>query len=331
MPDISIGRLRGGFCVYWTREDGKRERHQLKAGSRAEAEAEAIDVYRRHNFTPRGDTVADIWAEYRADLGDRPAGVTMDYTGKAILPFFGAYRPDQITRAMCKDYDKMRTDQGKSQGTVHTELGHLRMALRYRLGNAAPMIWRPKKPDSNIRILDAGEVRRIIDACVAPHVRLAVVLLFGTGGRVGAILDLTWDRIDFDRGIINLRIPDSATRKGRAVLPMNGMTRAALSSAAPAALTDYVIEYGGEPVGSISKGVNGAMERAGIEGVKIHDFRHTAAVTMLGAGVPIEMVAQILGHSNLATTYRVYGRFLPGHMQEAVNVLNFSEVRNAVS
>lgn len=207
---------------------------------------------------------------------------------------------------------------------MHTELGHLRSALVFALGPKAPAIWRPNKPDSNIRVLDAGEVRRVIDACSAPHVRLAVVLLFGTAARVSAILDLTWDRVDFERGVINLRIPDAATRKGRAILPMNAMTRASLTAAYAAALSDHVVEHGGDRIGSIRTGVKAALARAKLPGVRIHDFRHTAAVTMLGEGIPIEKVAQVLGHSNLATTYRVYGRFLPGHMQDAVNVLNFA-------
>lgn len=328
MPDVSIGRLRGGFCVYWRGQDGQRRRHQLAARNRAEAEAEAIDVYRRETWRPAGGTIADLWAAYRDDLGDRPAGKTMDYTGKAVLTFFGHYRPDQLTRDLCREYDRTRRAAGRTQGTVHTELGHLRSALRFALGTKAPAVWRPNKPDSDIRVLDAGEVRRVIDACAAPHVRLAAVMLFGTAGRVSAILDLTWDRVDFERGVINLRIPDSATRKGRAVLPMNPMTRAALSAAHSAALSDYVIEYGGERVHSIRTGVKAALARAKLPGVRIHDFRHTAAVTMLGEGVPIEKVAQVLGHSNLATTYKVYGRYLPGHMQDAVNVLNFaSQVR----
>jgi integrase len=244
--------------------------------------------------------VSDIWAAYCADLGDKPAAVTMGYTGKAILPFFGHLRPDQITRDLCRRYDKTRRSAGRAQGTVHTELGHLRSALRFALGHRAPAIWRPNKPDSAVRVLTAGEARRVIDACDAPHIRLAVVLLFGTAGRVGAILDLTWDRVDFDRGTINLRIADSATRKGRAVVPMNAMTRAALSAAEPAALSDYVVEWGGDRIGSIRKGVKSALTRAGLAHVRIHDFRHTAAVTMLGAGVPIEKVAQVLGHSNTA-------------------------------
>ena len=46
---------------------------------------------------------------------------------------------------------------------------------------------------------------------------------------MGAVRDLTWDREDFKRGIINLRLDDSRTRKSRAIVPMNSMTRAALS------------------------------------------------------------------------------------------------------
>jgi len=157
-------------------------------------------------------------------------------------------------------------------------------------------------------------------------VRLAITLLLGTGARVGAILDLTWDRIDLERGVINLRIPDAMTRKGRAVVPMNRTTKAALSVASHAALSDHVIEYGGRRVKSIRKGFTAAVDRAGIGHVRIHDLRHTAAVTMLAAGIPIEKVAQVLGHSNTSVTYRTYGRYLPEHMQDAVDSLDFGSV-----
>jgi len=51
-----------------------------------------------------------------------------------------------------------------------------------------------------------GEIASLIDHAGAPHVALAIHMLFTTSGRVGAILDLTWDRVDFDRKQINLRI-----------------------------------------------------------------------------------------------------------------------------
>ncbi|MDX8348556.1 tyrosine-type recombinase/integrase [Cognatiyoonia sp. IB215446] len=75
------------------------------------------------------------------------------------------------------------------------------------------------------------------------------------------------------------------------------------------------------------RGIAAAVDRSGIGHLRIHDCRHTAAVLMLGAGVPMEKVSQVLGHSNTATTERVYARFLPQHMQDAVNVLDFARAR----
>ena len=335
MSDISIGRLRGGYCVYWRGTDGRRTRHQLEARSRKEAEAEGVEVYRAATYASRkkDPTTAEIWAAYCADLGSKPTAKTMGYTGKAVLPFFGHLYPDHINKSTCEQYAAMRAADGKSPGTTHTELGHLKSALNFalttRMIDRVPHIWRPSKPETDKRILNAGEARALIDGAHDPHIRLALVLLLGTGGRVGAILDLEWERVDFERGTINLRLSDTVTRKGRATVPMNPMTRAALSVAREGALSEYVVEYAAGPVKNIRKGVMGAVDRSGIGHVRIHDLRHTAAVTMLAAGHPIELVAQILGHSNVSMTYKVYGRYLPESMSPAVDVLNFTGLRGA--
>lgn len=144
---------------------------------------------------------------------------------------------------------------------------------------------------------------------------------------MGAILDLEWARVDFERGSINLRLPEGATLKGRAVVPMNGMTRAALTTAHAAAISDYVVEFAGDRVKSIRKGFTNACERAGLEGVTLHTLRHTAAVHMVSAGIPMQKVSQYLGHSNTAITERVYARYAPSHMQDAADVLNFTQIR----
>jgi integrase len=333
MPDISIGRLRGGLCVYWTGPDGKRVRRKLAARTRKEAETEALEVYRAATYSvqAKDPTIEEIWEAYREDLGSKTTAETMKWTGKAVLPHFGHLLPDHISKRTCLDYEALRLEDGKSQGTIHTELGHLRSALRFavdtRMIERAPKIWRPAKPQTDKRILSAGEGRALIEGATDPHIRLALILLLGTAGRVGAILDLTWDRVDFERGCINLRLDDSQTRKGRAVVPMNASTRAALDVAHRAALSDHVIEYAGGQVKSIRKGFMGAVKRSKIGHVRIHDLRHTAAVTMLANGVPMEKVSQVLGHSNTAITFSTYGRYLPEHMEDAVNVLDFMNLK----
>ncbi|WP_245421713.1 site-specific integrase [Methylobacterium sp. B4] len=151
--------------------------------------------------------------------------------------------------------------------------------------------------------------------------------MIGTAARVGAVLELTWDRVNFDRGTINLRTSELGPRKGRAIVPMNSELRAVLQTAKAAALTEHVIEWAGEPVASIKTGFNAAVKAAGLEGVTPHVLRHTAAVHMVEGGVPMAEVAQYLGHSNEALTFRVYGRYSPTHLRKAADVLSFSRLR----
>ena len=271
--------------------------------------------------------VASVWQKYRLYLGDKKTAETMRWTGKAVLGRFGSLRPDQITIDDCRNYLNDRIGIGRAIGSVHTELGHLRSALRWAektgLIDRAPHIDMPAKPAVDVRPLNDNEIQRIIDGCAAFHIRLAVILMLTTGARVSAILDRTWDKIDFDRGIIDLRHTDGVTRKGRAVLPMNRMARVALQTAYTARQTEWVVEWNGRPVRSIRKGYGNALIRAGLRDVNIHQIRHTVAVKMLTAGQPIEAVAQYLGHSNTAVTYRTYARFMPEHLADAAAILEF--------
>lgn len=336
MPELRITRFRGGLAVAWNdAATGRRRRYQLQAATHQEAKAEALTIFRRETqkAAPRDMTVAEIWEAYRADLGPKTTAVTMGYTGKAVLGTFGAFTPDQIDRTMCRSYDAQRREQGISQGSIWTELGHLANALNWatkaNLIKRAPHIWRPSKPEPNRRILNDREKLALVDAAEAPHIRLAIILLLGTAARIGAILDLEWERVDFERGTINLRTEGSETRKGRAVVPMSKMVRAALQTAHDAALSDSVVEYAGGPVKSIKTGFTAAVRRSRIGKVTIHEMRHTAAVTMVSAGVKMSVVSQMLGHSNLATTHKVYARYQPEHMADAAEVLDFMKLRKA--
>lgn len=333
MPDVRIGRLRGGLCVYWTSSDGKRVRHQLVARTRKEAEAEAIDIFRRENPAPVGQTVREIWDDYLAERKGRPVAETMRYTGKAILEHFGALRPDQIVTQHCRDYAAKRRKAKIKDGSIWTELGHLRTTLQWaeKRGaiSKAPYIERPAKPAPKERYLTRAEIERLLAAPCEPHIRLAVLLMLSTAGRVSALLELTWDRVDMECGKINLRTEGQSTRKGRAVVPMNAGLRAALQEAREAALSDHVIEWAGGPVKSIRKGITSLAERAKVPNVSPHVFRHTAAVHMAEAGVPMSEISQYLGHSNVGITERVYARYSPDHLRRAADVVDFTRVRSA--
>lgn len=330
MREYKLGRLNGRFVVTWE-EGGKRRRFRLDATTGKEAEAEALRLIDKETM-PRGKTtVAGYWKAYKEYLGERPTGINMGYMESTVLDHFGAMTPDQITDAICNDFTAKRRAAGKSDGTIHTELGYLRSTLKWaekrKLLDHAQHIERPTKPNPKERWLTRQEIERLLSVEMQAHVRLAILLMLGTAGRVGAVLDLTWDRVDFDHGWIDLRLDANGPRKGRALVPMNAMLRAALTSAKEAGLSDYVVEWGGGKVASIRKGFMAAAGRAKLPDVSPHVLRHTAAVHMVAGGIPIWKVSQYLGHSNTAITERVYARFAPEHMADAAEILNFYTVR----
>ena len=95
----------------------------------------------------------------------------------------------------------------------------------------------------------------------------------------------------------------------------------ALLEAKQATISPYIIEWGGVKVLSVEKkGVGASAKRAGVK-CSPHVLRHTAAVWMAVEGVPMEEIAQYLGHEDVRTTYRIYARFSPDYMQRAARAL----------
>lgn len=325
MPDWRLTRLNGEFCLTFER-DGKRVRRRLGTTDARQAQLIAPAVYAELN-RPKGTTVAELWSAYVADREGRAVVGTMAHTWKALAARFGTRDGQSITKEDCRAHTTERRANGISDGTIHTELGHLRTVLKWaengRLIERAPHIERPSKPAPKERYLTHEEAHRVITAAHAPHVRLAMHLMIATAARVTAILELTWDRVDFTRRQIQLRDPNDKTRrKGRATVPMNDTVLAALRDARQGAMTDYVVEWAGKPVKSLKKGIASAARAAGVSGVSAHVFRHTAAVWMAEAGVPMEEIAQFMGHSNVNVTRGTYARYSPAHLRKAADALD---------
>ena len=257
----------------------------------------------------------------------------MEWSGKPILATFGTILADTISVDQCRDYVKARRKAGKANGTIWTELGHLRIVLKWAEKRGlcrAPYIERPAKPPPMDRHLTREQFAKLTACCNAPHVRLFCELAIATAARKEALLTLTWDRVRWDRGHIELGQPNAIRpQKGRATVPMTDTLRAALSEAHTGARTDYVIEYAGRAVKSVRTGLEAAAEAAGVGHVTPHMFRHSAAVWMAEDGVPMSEIAQFLGHSDTRTTERIYARYSPDYLRRAAQSLETGRLRSA--
>lgn len=310
--------------------EGGERIHRFSLGTtdkpRAEREIEQIKLRHARQQQP---TVNVMWSEYRAEKQDRQIAANMEWSGKAVLPYFGDLLADEITLGRTTEYVGKRMEAGRQAGTIWTELNHLQIVLnwahkRRRIPDRIH-VEKPAKPPPRERRITRAERKLLLAKARMPHIRLALLLLMSTAARVGAILELKWDRVDLERGLIRLAIEGQEGRKGRATVPITKALMKRLVKAREAALTEYVVEWAGKPVTSIKTGFNAAARRAGLEGVTPHVLRHSAATWMAEDGVPMDEIAQYLGHRDVATTRRMYARYSPQYLRSAAQSLELED------
>lgn len=254
----------------------------------------------------------------------------MGHEEKALKERFFHLPPEALKESIVDEHIAARRAAGRGDGTIWTELGHLRIALSWAVKKGviekAPYVKRPQQPKPKRDYLTRDQFNLFLSKCEMPHLRRFVIIAITTGARASAILDLTWDRVDFERGLIDLSSESAILRKHRPTVPMNRSLRAALQEAREGSISEYVIEWAGERVRSVKKGIGAAAKRSGLGFVTPHVLRHSAAVWMAEGGRDMEEIAQYLGHSDSRITSRVYARYSPQFLREAANLLELDSV-----
>lgn len=315
-------KYRGVWSVYWRELDGEQSRprrHSLRTSDQSEGRQRFKDFLKAQALP--SSTVGAIYEAYRKDKGFTHKSDRSAAAWKSLKGQFADLREDQVTKEECRKFITKRRKSGVGDGTIRRELGILRAAL-YWNNKASPAVFElPSAPAPRELYLTREQYQKLLDSAFGNHIRLFIVLALATAGRASAILELTWDRVDFQRGIIKLARGGEERRKGRATVPMTQTARTELEEAQRAAETDHVIEYGGKRVISVRKGLGRAAKRAGLPGVTPHVLRHTAAVWMAERGVPMPEIAQYLGHTDTRITERVYARYSPEYLRKAASAL----------
>jgi integrase len=159
------------------------------------------------------------------------------------------------------------------------------------------------------RFLSEGEISRLAVALDAessrtdnPYPAAAIKLLLLTGGRRGEILGLQWEYVDFKRQC--LRLPDSKT--GAKIVYLNAPALEVLAGLPRMESNPYVIPGKSEraPLGGIDKVWFRVRAAAGLQGVRLHDLRHSFASMGVAGGLSLPIIGALLGHRHAATTAR---------------------------
>ena len=132
-----------------------------------------------------------------------------------------------------------------------------------------------------------------------PAVIRAIRLLIFTGCRLSEVLTLHRDHVDLERGC--LRLPDSKT--GAKVVYLNAPALEVIADALRED-GDWIIPSArtGRHMVNLEKPWRNLRQQAGLEGVRLHDLRHSFA--SMGAGLGLPIIGALLGHQEAATTKR---------------------------
>jgi len=118
-----------------------------------------------------------------------------------------------------------------------------------------------------------------------------------------------WSDVDLDSNpaTVTIRPEISKSKRGR-VIPLNQTTFELLSRLYKTKKSLYVFTNSyGDPFKSptgVDKSWQNAKRRAGLNGFRFHDLRHSTATRLLASGVPMAVVSKVLGHHSISVTER---------------------------
>lgn len=208
--------------------------------------------------------------------------------------------------------------------------------------------------NKKIRFLSDEERNRLVTTCYMTFQNGGRIYKFGTfyvfllytGLRLGEALALKWSDIDLEKRTVNVSrtivyVRDRSKNDGSKILvdqtsTKNGMSRIVyLSDMAIEALEDLKKQMGYDPNGYIMQTKNKTilypadvykifqriLKRANIEQCGIHALRHSFVSLMINNGIPITMVSQMVGHTNIGITMKIYTHLLEETQLESMSII----------
>ncbi len=230
-----------------------------------------------------------------------------------ILPVLGSRPLDEITGDAIADVMQRMRDQDYASGTVNRVLILIRfifnLARKWKIPGVKenPTFGLNTAPDvQRDRFLSPEETQRLIDSINVDENRSAaqtIMLLLLTGARRNEVSHAKWDYVDWERR--TLLVPISKTGRPR-VIALNGRAIALLRSTRKLDDNPYIFPspITGRPCPSLHFPWTRIKERAGLEGVRLHDLRHSFASFLVNEGISLYVVQGLLGHTQPRTTQR---------------------------
>jgi integrase len=278
----------------------------------------------------------------RRDKGGKPY---LDKVAR-LDAFFSGYRASDIDADLIRRFTKDQQGRGLANGTINRSISGLRRMFNLALedGTLREIPHFPMLKEATPRQgFFEREQYEALSAALVDYLRLPLALGYYTGMRLGEVLSLEWNQVDFIAGSINLRAGETKNddartipivpalrallkeqflkrqpecpyvcfrmdRSGRSV-KIESFRKAWYSSCVKAGLGEMVtaVDTNGNPIYAPLRGPRSeAKQVMTYKGMIFHDLRRTAVRNLVAAGVPEKVAQTITGHRTRSTFDRYH-------------------------
>ena len=259
-----------------------------------------------------------------------------------LKPAFGNYEIQKITKAMIQNYILDISEHFKRESVINiTKVlsQSFKFAVREKFITENPytQIKIPKNYDvKEVKIFTKEEMDAILNVQgFNPQYKNIINIAYRTGMRMGEILALKWEDVNFTQGFLMVRRTVSYYEKSRKEIcppkTRSSIRRIDLDKTSIEILSsakrygEFVFSKKDGTIFSrccISQGFKRICKAANVPYKSFHALRHTHASILLASNVHPKIVQERLGHSEISTTIDTYSHLIPGMQKIAVDIFN---------
>lgn len=267
-----------------------------------------------------------------------------------ILPTLGNIPMQKLTT---RDVQQLvsKLQERLSAGRVRTIYTLLHQALEHAINedllsnNVCDRVTLPRLETAERSVLTQKQAQQFVEAAKDSDLEALFIVALTSGLRHGELRALKWQQIDFEQGKLHVRHSagdidgygtvesEPKSNNGRRTIVLHvfvvetlkrhRLNQLECKRQAGSAWKDLDLVFPSRTgnyfcKNTLYRNFAKTLNKAGLPPMRVHDLRHSAATILLAMGVNIKVIQEILGHSNVSLTLKVYSHVLPGMQAEAM-------------